>query len=629
MSTRTRIFGLMLLGILLGLSTLGVPVAHAAPKATCTVTTNVDDNTTANSLRVLIANPSCATINFNADYTINLSGVLGQLIISRDVVIDGTGHAIVINGGGCANCRVFTITSGGTNVTLNQLTLSNGKETTNGAGIQIQTGATVTFYNSTVSGNTASGANGGGIYNSGKLTMTNSTITNNSAFDGGGIANPGGTLTVTNSTIANNSASGYGGGIYNEHNTLIVTNSTITNNSAQKGGGIYNIDAALTVTNSTIANNKGTDRGGGIRNNSGTLTVTNSIIASNTTDFSIGPNCDSTNSTTTDNGGNIDSGTSCGFGASSKSSTDPKLSALADNGGPTQTMALTSNSPAIDYATANCPAGDQRGYVRSSPKCDSGAFEYGAKLATSITLTSSLNPSTAGQSVTFTATVTSTVGTPSGTVNFKADGTSMSGCGAKALSSGTATCATSALTVGTRTITAEYSGDTNYNTSTGTLTGGQVVNLGNTTVNLTLSPGPYIAGQSLTLTATVTETQTSSGASAGKTTARAPRTVDGTVTFKDSGVNIPGCINVAVNGSGVATCAVTLSQGAHSFSATYNGGGTTNGSSVNAPINVTANGLAAQTPREVPEGDTLLLLGGGLSGVGVWLRWQWRKRKRG
>jgi hypothetical protein len=97
------------------------------------------------------------------------------------------------------------------------------------------------------------------------------------------------------------------------------------------------------------------------------------------------------------------------------------------------------------------------------------------KAATSIALASSLNASALGQSVTFTATVNSTAGTPTGTAQFKIDGVN-SGVPAALNGSGLAQMTTSSLTAGTHTITADYSGDTNFAVSTGTLSGGQLVN---------------------------------------------------------------------------------------------------------------------------------------------------------
>jgi len=100
-----------------------------------------------------------------------------------------------------------------------------------------------------------------------------------------------------------------------------------------------------------------------------------------------------------------------------------------------------------------------------------------SKATTSTAVSSSVNPSDFGESVTFTATVTSGAGTPTGTVQFK-DGAGPITCanaGGQTLSGGVATCQIATLSAGPHTITADYSGDTNFNSSSGTLSGGQVV----------------------------------------------------------------------------------------------------------------------------------------------------------
>jgi hypothetical protein len=96
------------------------------------------------------------------------------------------------------------------------------------------------------------------------------------------------------------------------------------------------------------------------------------------------------------------------------------------------------------------------------------------KAATVTSISSSANPSDFGQTVTFTATVTSTAGTPAGNVQFKDNGTNL-GATVALNGSGVATLTTAALTVGTHVITAEYAGATTFAASTGTLSGGQVV----------------------------------------------------------------------------------------------------------------------------------------------------------
>ncbi|MDQ3907731.1 MAG: Ig-like domain repeat protein [Acidobacteriota bacterium] len=99
------------------------------------------------------------------------------------------------------------------------------------------------------------------------------------------------------------------------------------------------------------------------------------------------------------------------------------------------------------------------------------------KVPTTTTVASSVNPSNAGQSVTFTATVTGTqAGTLTGTVTFKDNGSAIPTCTNVPLSSGQAACTTSNLSVGNHTIAAEYSGDATFDVSSNTLAGGQQVN---------------------------------------------------------------------------------------------------------------------------------------------------------
>jgi hypothetical protein len=119
---------------------------------------------------------------------------------------------------------------------------------------------------------------------------------------------------------------------------------------------------------------------------------TDRVVASST-----GGNCGiapASHGTITDTGYNLEwSGTghtdTCGFGGTGDvTGTDPQLGALASNGGPTQTMALASTSPAIDKIPTSsglCPAADQRGAVRpdnGGASCDIGAYEFGGTLVT-------------------------------------------------------------------------------------------------------------------------------------------------------------------------------------------------------------------------------------------------------
>jgi hypothetical protein len=188
--------------------------------------------------------------------------------------------------------------------------------------------------------------------------------------------------------------------------------------------------------------------------------------------------------------------------------------------------------------------------------------------ATSTALTTSANPTTTGANTTLTATVTAGSGTPTGTIDFEDGGTSVNGCAAVALSSRVATCVTTLLASGGTPVplTAVYSGSSSYQSSTGTLS--QQVNRATPSISLTDSPSTLTSGQSTTLTATV-----------GTTLTGVPSPT-GSVAFESepSGSSyaiIGGCSAMAINGSGVATCATSFlaSGSAYHLEAVYSGDG--------------------------------------------------------
>jgi hypothetical protein len=174
---------------------------------------------------------------------------------------------------------------------------------------------------------------------------------------------------------------------------------------------------------------------------------------------------------------------------------------------------------------------------------------------TTTTVASSANPSQAGQSVTYTATVSPVP--DGGTVAFRDGGTAISGCSAQLvdISAGTATCQQAYPSTGSHSITAAYSGDTAYRTSTSTrLT--QTVSQATTTTTVASSANPSDIGQSVTYTATVS-----------------PVPDGGTVAFSDGGTAISGCSAQLVDiSAGTATCEQTYpSTGSHSITAAYSG----------------------------------------------------------
>lgn len=166
------------------------------------------------------------------------------------------------------------------------------------------------------------------------------------------------------------------------------------------------------------------------------------------------------------------------------------------------------------------------------------------------TLASSANPSQWGHSITLTATVSGSGGTPTGTVTFKNGATIL---GAVALSSGKATFVTSTLTVGTHSITAVYSGDSKFVGSTSAVLK-QVVNKAGTTSKVASSMNPSNSGQTVTFTATVKSATTG--------------TPTGTVKFMD-GVTLLGSKTLA--GGTAAFSTSKLAKGTHSITAVYGG----------------------------------------------------------
>ncbi len=275
-----------------------------------------------------------------------------------------------------------------------------------GSGGGIDNTGTMTLAGSTLSGNSAginfnfpwipftgNDGNGGGIDNTGTLAITDCTLSDNSTiFDagyggggkggnGGGIENEG-TLTLTNSTLVDNAAWGNGGGGIDNTGTLTLTDCTLSRNTSTtsglpivgNGGGIENdTTGTLTVTDCTLADNDAANKGGGIIN-AGILTVAMSLFA----------NPDGGNLVLESNaefasqGHNLFSDTpAVKLAPTDLINTNPLLAPLGNYGGSTETMALLPGSPAIDAGiTVAGVTTDQRGVARPQGTApDIGAFE--------------------------------------------------------------------------------------------------------------------------------------------------------------------------------------------------------------------------------------------------------------
>jgi hypothetical protein len=367
------------------------------------------------------------TVTFSCGASASIT-VTGTKDISASTTING-GGVVTISGG--KSVQVFTVDSGIT-FTLQNLTIADGRASSGGG---IANDGTTTATNCTFSGNdTTAGGNGGALYNTGTLTLTDSTLTGNGTTAGGngGAIYSNDILTVSGCTIRGNTAAGggNGGGIYNDTGNLIIANSTITGNGAPTGdgGGLYHDSDDGIVVNCTFSGNSAGIDGANVFLN-GDATFTNTIVAGTpdaNCNIGFAPN---------DGGHNIDDGATCRFTGSGCSDTsgtsfcdtNPLLDPAgpANNGGPTQTIALLAGSPAIDHgdpdacATAPVDGVDQRGVSRPAGQCAIGAFELGALPTTTTTVTTTTT--TTVRTTTTIATTTTTSTTTTSTVPGSCD----------------------------------------------------------------------------------------------------------------------------------------------------------------------------------------------------------------
>jgi hypothetical protein len=366
---------------------LSAALLRPAPVAAAGVVgTGTPESCTEAALDTALAEGGVVTFDCGPDpVTITLTAEKGVGYETGETTVDG-GGLVTLSGGDAVG--VFVVFFGVLHV--RNLTVAHAYQAPPYGAAITSADSELTVTNSTFTGNFSNGILNLASFGR-ALTVINSTFTGNS---GSGIRNEcgdaPGTATVINSTFTGNSGSGIDNG-----GTLTVLNSTFTGNSADLGGGIANRGCSLSlpsrVINSTIVGNSAPD-GAGIHN-SGDLTITNTLIANNID----GGDCvheESSRYMFTDGGHNLigDAENACGLTAGVNGNivgADPLLDpvGLADNGGPTQTIALQAGSPAIDAGDsevcANPPVNgrDQRGYVRPGmghTDCSIGAYEADA-----------------------------------------------------------------------------------------------------------------------------------------------------------------------------------------------------------------------------------------------------------
>lgn len=332
------------LGILLGAGFAsaqeplpGAPDAPASPAAVITVNSvsDVFANDGLCTLREAIQSVNAAmsvggclaggfgkdTIVITATGYITLTSALPAIF--QDVDIEGPGAgALTVSGNSLY--RVIKVNAG-TRVGLSGVTVADGFASATGGGGLLNSG-TMTVTDSIFFKNVASAVEGGGIYNDGELTINHSTIYSNSATDigggisnngvglsvgaltimnseilsnasgstgGGGLFNWGGTATVSNTIVTANNSGGYGGGLYVQNGDMHLINSTVSKNDAHRGGGLYsNYTGTVSIIGSTFYGNRATlFNGGGVdiaESGKQTYVITNSTFVSNTSQTSGG-----------------------------------------------------------------------------------------------------------------------------------------------------------------------------------------------------------------------------------------------------------------------------------------------------------------------------------------------------
>ncbi|HVJ80824.1 MAG TPA: DUF4214 domain-containing protein, partial [Planctomycetia bacterium] len=334
---------------------------------------------------------------------IKLTG--GEMVVSDALHIEGIGtNQVTISGEN--KSRIFNIeTAAGTQVSMRGLALERGSGGIGGAirnrdanfyitestikgsqaaigGAIANEGTGIAFISaSTLQGNHST-QDGGAVYSSGAgVDISTSRITGNGAGgNGGGVAIRGGALGMDRSTLDGNATSGAGGGVLLAGTSASeIRSTTVSGNIAEEGGAGIDAHSALTLRNDTIAgnNDRKTTGGGGLRIESGTtVALQNTIVGEN---VSGGHGADILG-TVASAGNNLvsDREGANGFHSSDILDVLPRLDGLFDNGGPTPTRLLLSESPAIGKgAKLTDIAIDQRGYSRElGARTDIGATTF-------------------------------------------------------------------------------------------------------------------------------------------------------------------------------------------------------------------------------------------------------------
>ena len=365
-------------------------ITAAAAEAATFIVTNLNDSGTG-SLRQAIINANTTSeadsVYFSGGLsgTITLASALSDITNPLSIIGPGAG---VITVSGANLYRVFYVNPGP--VYISGITISNGTFTETGGGIANY--GNLTVANTVFLNNSAS--SGAGLYSQGggNIVITDCTFTGNVAVYGGGAVQvSGGNMTITGSTFSGNHAR-YGGAIdMGNLCSLTVRNSTFTDNTGNSdvggdvGGAIAAFFNSVSLLNNTFSGNHA-PAGGALYVQPGvTVNAINNIFSGSAGSSNCNVAITGTNSHNLDFGGPVPLN-SC----NATYTGDPLLDIPADNGGPTQTMALLVGSAALNVADpSGAPATDQRGWPRPASGIDIGAYESMPEASLAISTTGS------------------------------------------------------------------------------------------------------------------------------------------------------------------------------------------------------------------------------------------------
>jgi hypothetical protein len=322
------------------------------------------------SLRDAVTNaPDGATIDVPAGAYRLTSGEI-DVGVSLKIVGAGARNTIITGSG---KSQIFRDLVTGTDLALSDLTLRNANSQGRDGGA-VETDGDLKLYRAAVVDNTvgplSSNAGGGGLYVNGAFAMRSSLLAKNRAYVGAG-AEVNGSILLINSTIANNTAgdpnhNGVSGAIESSDMPATVLSSTIAFNRCFNStgcGAFYNGD--FTFRDSIISRNRSFEPNGQPAGSPGNPGVFSSCSGPDPVRYQSA-------------GHNIGGGANdCNLVKPTDRHTNPRLGSLKNNGGPTDTLALSASSPAIGHADSMSPGRDQRGFMRDSHP-DIGAFEFGA-----------------------------------------------------------------------------------------------------------------------------------------------------------------------------------------------------------------------------------------------------------